>query len=209
MSADFKRFRRVNKLTQAEIAAFLGCTQGFISQVEKGVSTLSPEFISVILANPDWDTSMFTGESEMLKEGAGDSSGRGSRIRYWVDVDATAGGVELFDDMTTNRFIDLSIPEFRDCTDAVNLYGDSMMPLYRNGQIIILKEWKESFIDFGNVYLVITCNGNRMVKYLRRGSDPDHVLCISENKDFDPFEIERKDILRLYLVKGGISKNTL
>lgn len=209
MSADFKRFRRVNKLTQAEIAAFLGCTQGFISQVEKGVSTLSPEFISVILANPDWDTSMFTGESEMLKEGAGDSSGRGSRIRYWVDVDATAGGVELFDDMTTNRFIDLSIPEFRDCTDAVNLYGDSMMPLCRNGQIIILKEWKESFIDFGNVYLVITCNGNRMVKYLRRGSDADHVLCISENKDFDPFEIERKDILRLYLVKGGISKNTL
>lgn len=209
MSDDFKRFRRVNKLTQAEIAAFLGCTQGFISQVEKGVSTLSPEFISVILANPDWDTSMFTGESEMLKEGAGDSSGRGSRIRYWVDVDATAGGVELFDDMTTNRFIDLSIPEFRDCTDAVNLYGDSMMPLYRNGQIIILKEWKESFIDFGNVYLVITCNGNRMVKYLCRGSDADHVLCISENKDFDPFEIERKDILRLYLVKGGISKNTL
>lgn len=209
MSADFKRFRRVNKLTQAEIAAFLGCTQGFISQVEKGVSTLSPEFISVILANPDWDTSMFTGDGGMLKEGAGDGSGRGSRIRYWVDVDATAGGVELFDDMTTNRFIDLSIPEFRDCTDAVNLYGDSMMPLYRNGQIIILKEWKESFIDFGNVYLVITCNGNRMVKYLRRGSDADHVLCISENKDFDPFEIERKDILRLYLVKGGISKNTL
>ena len=152
---------------------------------------------------------MFTGDGEMLKEGAGDGSGRGSRIRYWVDVDATAGGVELFDDMTTNRFIDLSIPEFRDCTDAVNLYGDSMMPLYRNGQIIILKEWKESFIDFGNVYLVITCNGNRMVKYLRRGSDADHVLCISENKDFDPFEIERKDILRLYLVKGGISKNTL
>lgn len=209
MSADFKRFRRANKLTQADIAAFLGCTQGFISQVEKGVSTLSPEFISVILANPDWDTSMFTGDGGMLKEGAGDGSGRGSRIRYWVDVDATAGGVELFDDMTTNRFIDLSIPEFRDCTDAVNLYGDSMMPLYRNGQIIILKEWKENFIDFGNVYLVITCNGNRMVKYLRRGSDADHVLCISENKDFDPFEIERKDILRLYLVKGGISKNTL
>lgn len=209
MSADFKRFRRANKLTQADIAAFLGCTQGFISQVEKGVSTLSPEFISIILANPDWDTSMFTGDGGMLKEGAGDGSGRGSRIRYWVDVDATTGGVELFDDMTTNRFIDLSIPEFRDCTDAVNLYGDSMMPLYRNGQIIILKEWKENFIDFGNVYLVITCNGNRMVKYLRRGSDADHVLCISENKDFDPFEIERKDILRLYLVKGGISKNTL
>lgn len=183
-----------------------------IYDIQNGkTKNISPGMVDKIISVfPEIDRVwLLTGEGEMLKEGAGDGSGRGSRIRYWVDVDATAGGVELFDDMTTNRFIDLSIPEFRDCTDAVNLYGDSMMPLYRNGQIIILKEWKESFIDFGNVYLVITCNGNRMVKYLRRGSDADHVLCISENKDFDPFEIERKDILRLYLVKGGISKNTL
>lgn len=131
------------------------------------------------------------------------------QIRYWVDVDATAGGVQQFDDMVTDKYINLSIPEFRDCTDAVNLYGDSMIPLYKSGQIIILKEWRENFIDFGNVYLVVTKSGNRMVKYLRKGSDPAHILCVSENKEFDPFEIEKTDILRLYLVKGGISKNTL
>lgn len=206
---DFELFLKQNRIKKIDIAKYLGVSNGFITQLTNGARGIPEDKLQKIIANPDWDTSMFTGDGEMLKEGAGDGSGRGSRIRYWVDVDATAGGVELFDDMTTNRFIDLAIPEFRDCTDAVNLYGDSMMPLYRNGQIIILKEWKESFIDFGNVYLVITCNGNRMVKYLRRGSDADHVLCISENKDFDPFEIERKDILRLYLVKGGISKNTL
>lgn len=206
---DFEIFINKNRLKKKDVAEYLGVSPAFITALYSGSRPVPPDKIDLIRLNPDWDTSMFTGDGGMLKEGAGDSSGRGSRIRYWVDVDATAGGVELFDDMTTNRFIDLSIPEFRDCTDAVNLYGDSMMPLYRNGQIIILKEWKENFIDFGNVYLVITCNGNRMVKYLRRGSDADHVLCISENKDFDPFEIERKDILRLYLVKGGISKNTL
>lgn len=206
---DFEIFINKNRLKKKDVAEYLGVSPAFITALYSGSRPVPPDKIDLIRLNPDWDTSMFTGDGGMLKEGAGDGSGRGSRIRYWVDVDATAGGVELFDDMTTNRFIDLSIPEFRDCTDAVNLYGDSMMPLYRNGQIIILKEWKENFIDFGNVYLVITCNGNRMVKYLRRGSDPDHVLCISENKDFDPFEIERKDILRLYLVKGGISKNTL
>lgn len=130
-------------------------------------------------------------------------------IRYWVDVDATAGGVTMFDDMITKNYIDLNIPEFRDCTDAVNLYGDSMAPLYKSGQIIILKEWTESFIDFGNVYLIVTKSGNRMVKYLRKGTDRQHVLCVSENKDFDPFEIEIGDILRLYLVKGSVQKNTL
>lgn len=207
----FDKYMNINKLNDNQVTVNCGLSVGLLGKARRGDSDLGDKSIEKILSfyqdiNRVW---LLTGEGEMLKEGVGDSSGRGSRIRYWVDVDATAGGVELFDDMTTNRFIDLSIPEFRDCTDAVNLYGDSMMPLYRNGQIIILKEWKESFIDFGNVYLVITCNGNRMVKYLRRGSDADHVLCISENKDFDPFEIERKDILRLYLVKGGISKNTL
>ena len=163
----------------------------------------------IISVFPEVDRSwLLTGEGNMLKEST-DVATTHNRIRYWVDVDATAGGVTLFDDQVTNKYIDLDIPEFRDCTDAVNLYGDSMLPLYKSGQIIILKEWMESFIDYGNVYLVITKKGNRMVKYLRKGSDAQHVLCVSENKDFDPFEIEKEDILRLYLVKGGISKNTL
>ena len=144
----------------------------------------------------------------MLNEASHAGSTR-RRIRYWVDVDATAGGVTLFDDMDEKKYIDMAIPEFGDCTDSVNLYGDSMLPLFKSGQIIILKEWRESFIDYGNVYLVITKNGNRMVKYLRRGSDAQHVLCVSENRDFDPFEIDRSDILRLFIVKGSISKNTL
>lgn len=130
-------------------------------------------------------------------------------IRYWQDVDATGGDVTLFDDTITNRHIDLSIPEFSDCTDAVNIFGDSMAPLYKSGQIIILKEWTENFIDFGNVYFIITRNGNRMVKYLKKGSDAAHVLCVSENPEFDPFEIRLEDVLKLYIVKGSISKNAL
>ena len=130
-------------------------------------------------------------------------------IRYWVDVDATAGGVTLFEDTMTANVIDIKIPEFGDCTDAVNLYGDSMYPLYRSGQIIILKRWTESFIDFGNVYLIITKNGNRMVKYIRKGSTANRILCASENPAFDSFEIPLCDIQALYLVKGSIKQDTL
>lgn len=173
----------------------------------KGISPRMAD--KIISAFPEVDKAwLLSGEGEMLKE-ATDVTIPSHRIRYWVDVDATAGGVTQFDDMMSSQYIDLAIPEFRDCTDAVNLYGDSMLPLYKSGQIIILKEWKESFIDYGNVYLVITKKGNRMVKYLRKGSDADHVLCVSENKEFDSFEILMDDILRLYLVKGSIAKNTL
>lgn len=173
----------------------------------KGISPRMAD--KIISAFPEVDKAwLLSGEGEMLKE-ATDVTRPSHRIRYWVDVDATAGGVTQFDDMMSSQYIDLAIPEFSDCTDAVNLYGDSMLPLYKSGQIIILKEWKESFIDYGNVYLVVTKKGNRMVKYLRKGSDAEHVLCVSENKEFDSFEILMDDILRLYLVKGSIAKNTL
>lgn len=203
---------RISKVIEAEgespasFAAKIGITPTQIYDIQSGktksITAKTAAKIKAVYSNYsiEWLT---TGED------TAEPKTTGTDIRYWIDVDATAGGVQQFDDMVTDKYISLSIPEFRDCTDAVNLYGDSMVPLYKSGQIIILKEWKESFIDFGNVYLVVTKSGNRMVKYLRKGSDAAHILCVSENKEFDPFEIEKTDILRLYLVKGGISKNTL
>lgn len=196
-------------LNDNKVTLQLGLTVGVIGKSRKEGRDLSDKVIEKILnfyadLNRVW---LLTGEGEMLNDPPVTSASHS--IRYWVDVDATAGGVTVFDDMMSSKYIELAIPEFRDCTDAVNLYGDSMAPLYKSGQIIILKEWTESFIDFGNVYLIVTKSGNRMVKYLRKGTDRHHVMCVSENKDFDPFEIELNDILRLYLVKGSVQKNTL
>ena len=202
-----KAYLKEKNISQADFAIGIGASTGYVNAI---VKTIGSDKLAIIREKfPDLNIGwLLTGEGEMLKE-ATDVTIPSHRIRYWVDVDATAGGVTQFDDMMSSQYIDLAIPEFRDCTDAVNLYGDSMLPLYKSGQIIILKEWKESFIDYENVYLVVTKKGNRMVKYLRKGSDADHVLCVSENKEFDSFEILMDDILRLYLVKGGISKNTL
>ncbi len=196
-------------ITPYELSMRTAISQATLSRIIANVTT-KPSLKTIdtlakyLQINRDW---LLTGEGEMANDKSATRTSHS--IRYWVDVDATAGGVTMFDDMITKNYIDLNIPEFRDCTDAVNLYGDSMAPLYKSGQIIILKEWTESFIDFGNVYLIVTKSGNRMVKYLRKGTDKQHVLCVSENKEFDPFEIELGDILRLYLVKGSVQKNTL
>lgn len=132
-------------------------------------------------------------------------------IRFWTDISATGGGLVSFEDLNTSehKVINLDIPEFASCTDAVSLYGDSMEPRFCSGDIILLERWKESYLEYGNTYLVISASGHRMVKILRRSEQEGMVRCCSLNEQYDDFEIPAKDILNLYLVRGKIQKLNL
>lgn len=63
---DFKAFRRANKITQVDAATYLGCTQGFISQIEQGLRPIPEEFIVKILANNEWDPSLLITDRQGL-----------------------------------------------------------------------------------------------------------------------------------------------
>lgn len=61
---DFKAFRKANKLTQKGVAAYLGVTDAFICQVEKGVRPLPQPLLSELLNNNrGWDVSNLSVES--------------------------------------------------------------------------------------------------------------------------------------------------
>lgn len=166
--------------------------------------------------NIDW---LLTGKGEMLLEQDTNEEAQPKviqhpnsvkgNIRYWEDVAATGGSLEFLENPDEHKTRWLHLPHFSDCTDAVNIYGESMFPLYKNGEIIILKAWNESFIDYGNVYLIITKNGHRMVKYLHKSPNENKVICQSENSKFDSFEIDKSDILRLFLVRGKVTQNSM
>ena len=163
--------------------------------------------------NRSW---LLTGEGEPFQPGkdpraASPALLEKDAIRFWTDISATGGGVVSFEDLNTSehKVINLDIPEFASCTDAVSLYGDSMEPRFYSGDIILLERWKENYIEYGNTYLVISGSGHRMVKILRRSSQEGMVRCCSLNAQYDDFEIEMKDILNLYLVRGKIQKLNL
>ena len=171
---------------------------------------MPPEYISKLLANKQWDTTMLTGEGEMLKtENVLPSvTRRGKVIRFWENIEATGGGIMSFDDTLDGNYSEMILPDFTDCTDAIRLVGDSMYPRYKSGQILVFKEWRESFVEFGQVYLIITRTGYRMVKYLQPAPDDGKLTCVSENREqYPPFPIEIESIYRLYLVKGTIEQN--
>lgn len=216
-----KVIRREFQLSNIDFANTLGISRQYANNLVSNGTSVGDTIIERILnafpdINPVWlkmgESSMLLSEKkEIIKDNLVDLPiKRDSRfIRYWMDVDVTGGGVVLFDDTLSDNYEDMLIPDFNDCTDAVNLYGDSMSPRYNSGQTIILKEWTDSFIAYGQVYLVITKSGFRTVKYLRKGSKDNEVLCVSENKNYDPFLVNRDDIHKLYLVKGAIEKTTL
>ena len=127
-------------------------------------------------------------------------------IKLWRDVEVSGGALTLFDDTLSNATTPMVIPSFNDCTDAVTLYGDSMYPLIKSGDMVLLREWKEEYIEFGSAYLIVTKSGNRMVKYVRTSEKEGYVRCVSENHHYEPFDIKRDDILRMFAVKGIISR---
>lgn len=48
---DLKEFRKINKLTQIQLAEYFGVTQAFVSQIEKGDRSIPDEYISKIKAD--------------------------------------------------------------------------------------------------------------------------------------------------------------
>ena len=178
-------------------------SNGAVSKMGDGTrrSTLDKISNTFPELNTNW---LLTGEGEMLKED--DAKRERGIIRYHENLEASAGNVGMFDDGREGDGPVMRIPGFEDCTDAINVWGDSMYPVLKSGEIVILREWKESFVDYGKIYLVVTRNGNRMIKYLKPSEKEGMVRCVSENPDHPPFDVPMEDIARLFLVKGHIEK---
>lgn len=56
---DLKRFRNAEKITQKELAEFLGCTQSFVSALEKGLRQIPNEML-LVLQSRYGDISQYT-----------------------------------------------------------------------------------------------------------------------------------------------------
>lgn len=64
---DFEIFIKRNNLKKTEIARYIGVSNGFITQIINGSRRLPQDKLLKIIANPDWDISMF-GEDNMPKD---------------------------------------------------------------------------------------------------------------------------------------------
>ncbi len=100
-------------------------------------------------------------------------------VRFFPHLNATAGNVDGLpaDEVEYEIF---NIRGYGGC-DAFPATGDSMLPTIKAGDIVMHKQWTESYIQNGEIYIIVTRNGQRAIKRLSviRTEDREDGVCPS------------------------------
>ena len=122
-----------------------------------------------------------------------------------IPLEAMAGiarGEQTVLDYECERYV---VPAFRGADFLITVSGDSMVPKYSNGDIVACRRVPMSglFFQWNKPYVIDTTQGP-LVKRIKPGSDPSRILLISENPQYDPFELSLSDVRAVALVIGII-----
>lgn len=97
------------------------------------------------------------------------------------------------------------VPAFKGADYLIGVKGVSMHPRFSPGDIVACKRlpMTDMFFQWNKVYVLDTDQGP-LIKRLKPGSDKDHVLVVSDNQEYDPFELAINKIYHVALVIGVI-----
>jgi DNA-binding XRE family transcriptional regulator len=210
----FKEIREQMNSTQDDFGNQLGLSRNMIGMIERGEKpiTYSTE-TKIKLLLLEKDNSVVNGR--VIKAPEGKIKRRiKSRVSNKIpvhDVDFEAGkGIEFYDDIRNSEpeyYMD--VPDFAGCT-AFRSYGISMNKLIDSGAILFAtpeEDWRE-YIEYGQIYGIICHNKRRFLKFVRKSAKPNHFLLISNNPDFDPFDLPISKIKSVWLIHGWLNKRT-
>lgn len=199
---DFKGFRKENHLTQIEVATYLNTSKSFISQIEAGTRPLPATMLSKLLDNKEgWSTAMLSDDCHHTSiERAQSVVQIGIPL---LPVEAVAGVLSGNDMQVMDYDCDYyNIPTFKGAEFLIQISGDSMQPKYYSGDIVACKRLPiDTFFQWNRVY-VISSEQGVIIKRVRKGTDMQHITLVSENTDYEPFELPLNKIHSIALVVG-------
>lgn len=169
----------------------------------KGVNSVSLDTIQGILGrfpdiSPLW---LVIGEGTMY-----DSSGPHGNIVPLVR-DVRAAGGNLIEALSSAEATDLIISPYKEATACIQVSGNSMAPDYPAGCYVFIQRIDmESYIAWGEVYVVDAVNGI-VIKKVLRNDDPTKITCASLNpsEEYAPFDIPLQGIRSMWRVIGVLT----
>lgn len=190
---------RICKLANGTLQrAIANTTRIGIDKIEK-ILTHCPEI------SADW---LITGNGYMLK----DNPDKEVIIRTYADdgiplvpINAMAGlFVENYVSVLRKSCDLYVIPSLKNADFIITVRGDSMSPKFISGDLIVCSFVKTtSFFQWGRAYVIDTEQGV-LLKYVKPGQDKDHIILVSENKNYDPFVLNKRELRHLAIVLGTV-----
>jgi repressor LexA len=96
------------------------------------------------------------------------------------------------------------VPDFKKIDFMIHVKGPSMYPKYESGDIVACRKLTNNYIQWNKTHVVSTKEQGIMVKRIKKSDRPDHYLMVSENPEFEPFDIPVDEIDGIALVIGII-----
>lgn len=193
-------------VSQYEFYKNTGVTRGVLAQnngiSEDNISRFLAYFPDVCV---EW---LITGNGEMLNSiqkplaKPSDSPYEGIPL---IPLSAMAGALTDETSILEYECERYVVPAFKGADFLIPIKGNSMSPTYLSGDIVACQRIPLSnlFFQWNKPYVLDTKQG-ALIKRIKPGSDNQHVLIVSDNKEFDPFELPYSEINAVALVLGVI-----
>lgn len=203
-----KAFCKAEKTTVSAFEANIGVANGYVNAISKSIGL---DKIEIILEkfpklSIEW---LLTGKGAMYKDEnllpvarqAGNQHEGIPLIPFSAMAGALSGEQSVLE-YECERYV---VPAFSGADFLMQVKGNSMMPTYISGDIVACQRVPMSglFFQWNKPYVLDTSQG-AIIKRIKPGSDEKHVLIISDNKEYDPFELTYEDIYAVALVIGII-----
>lgn len=191
---------------KAQFASLLGITpQGLSTWIKRESFDIELVFSKCEGVSAQW---LLTGEGEMIKDDKREVAHQAENPKEGIPLipfSAMAGaltGEQSALEYECERYV---VPAFHNADFLMPVKGNSMTPTYISGDIVACQRvpMTDIFFQWNKPYVLDTAQG-AIIKRIKPGSDKDHVLIVSDNKEYDPFELPYKDIYAVALVIGLI-----
>lgn len=122
-----------------------------------------------------------------------------------IPINAMAGammGEQTVMEYECERYV---VPLFKGAEFLIPVKGSSMYPKYSSGDIVACKRvpMTDLFFQWNKVYVLDT-NQGALIKRIKKGSDAEHILIVSDNEAYEPFELPIRCIYNVAIVIGVI-----
>ena len=203
-----KTFCKAEKTTVSAFESSIGVANGYVNAISKsiGIDKIQTILEKFPKLNIEW---LLTGNGNIYKYEqhlpvAHHTTSHKEGIPL-IPLSAMAGvltGEQTVLEYECDRYV---VPAFNGADFLIPVKGNSMNPTYMSGDIVACQRVPMSgiFFQWNKPYVLDTAQGP-LIKRIKPGSDKQHVLIVSDNEQYDPFELPYSEIHAVAMVIGII-----